>query len=164
MTKITLWVCCFVVHLRCTLQEVNRKISTLQLEFIAVATFGEWLYQHRKAAGLSQDDLADQADCSKNYISRLERDLPHGVTGAPPQPSRKIVEALGVALGVPAIEALRAAGYASDPDFDPNTDEPTIIAYYNGLDRDDQDELLAIAKLKWERRRREETTHGKKAE
>jgi hypothetical protein len=36
------------------------------------------------------------------------------------------------------------------------------MAYYEGLPPDDQDELLQIARLKWERQNK--TNYGKKAE
>lgn len=78
-------------------------------------TFGEWLKEKRVAARLSQEELADRAGCSKNYVSVLERRMPHPETGALPQPSRAIVTSLATALNVSLKEALSAAGYAPEP-------------------------------------------------
>lgn len=76
---------------------------------LAMQTFGEWLYEARKSARFSQDELATRANISKNYISRIERNGGHPVTGALPQPSREVVKSLAAALGKPVNEALDAA-------------------------------------------------------
>jgi transcriptional regulator with XRE-family HTH domain len=76
-------------------------------------TFGAWLRETRRKARMTLEELAEKADCSKNYLSVLERNAPHHKTGALPQPSRKIVTAIALALGEPISDALQAAGYSS---------------------------------------------------
>lgn len=77
-------------------------------------TFGQTLRQWRKEAGLSLRALAEKADMSTTYLDSLERDKPHPVTGAPPQPRRKMVIALAHALHISEGLALEAAGYTPD--------------------------------------------------
>ena len=76
-------------------------------------------------------------------------------------------------------EALRVAGYTDLVDlvvdmtneetneltYEPDIDNyPQLQAFYTGMAPDDQDELIVIARMKWEKARKAETTHGKKAE
>ena len=75
-------------------------------------TFGDWLRHKRKAAGMTLEELSEKAGCSTNYLSILERNKPHHQTGALPEPSYEIVEAIALALpGSPVREALELAGY-----------------------------------------------------
>lgn len=75
-------------------------------------TFGAWLRQRRKAAGMTLEELSEKAGCSTNYLSILERNKPHHQTGALPEPSYEIVESIALALpGSPVREALELAGY-----------------------------------------------------
>lgn len=55
-------------------------------------TFADILKQARKAAGLSQQALANRTGLSRVYIALLE-------TGAQSKPGIDVVEALGKALG-----------------------------------------------------------------
>lgn len=123
--------------------------------------FGRWLYTRRREAGLSQEVLARRAGCSKNYISRLERAIRHPVTGAPPQPSRKIVEGIALALGVHPAEALRAAGYLPEVEVE---DVPATWAYYATLSSGRRAVADEVIRSLWLQDQREETTHGRKAE
>ena len=134
------------------------------LERTFMAHFGEWLFAARKQAGLSQEEVADLANVSKNYISVLERNLPNYKTGALPQPSRKVVSALAMAVSKSEAEALKAAGYSleEDRDYAADDDVPRLLAFYNGLNADGKDELVGIAELLWKARNK--TTHGRKAE
>jgi transcriptional regulator with XRE-family HTH domain len=88
---------------------------TLERPQYTLTAFGDWLRDKRRRAGMSQDDLAIAADCSKTYISTLERGMHHTVTGTPPQPSRAMVEKLAIALGVPTRDALAVAFGVDDP-------------------------------------------------
>jgi DNA-binding CsgD family transcriptional regulator/transcriptional regulator with XRE-family HTH domain len=63
-------------------------------------SFGDRLRQARRAAGLTQEELAEQAGLSVRGISDLER-------GARNAPRRDTVEMLGAALGLPASEIHR---------------------------------------------------------
>lgn len=46
---------------------------TLVIPFVAMADLPNRLYELRRAAGLSQQELADQAGCSKMHVSGIER-------------------------------------------------------------------------------------------
>jgi transcriptional regulator with XRE-family HTH domain len=125
-------------------------------------TFGDYLLEKRKTRKLSQEDLAADAGLSRNYISVIERNQPHHITGAEPQPSRETVKRLAAALGVPDAEALNAAGYSGATIESNNDNFPRLKAFYDELPPDGQDELVEIAFTLWKRRNR--TTHGTKAE
>ncbi len=131
-----------------------------------MANFGDWLFEARKNARLSQEELAERAGISKNYVSTLERNLPNYKTGAPPQPSRKVVEAIAIGLSVPVPEAFAAAGYTVDPleVSDEEIGDEEAIAYYRGIPPNLKPAARAILKTMFEQSDRAETTHGKKAE
>ncbi|HEY9898735.1 MAG TPA: helix-turn-helix transcriptional regulator [Pantanalinema sp.] len=59
----------------------------------------ERLSELRKAAGLTQVQLAERAGISRAYLAALERGL-SSATKAPPNPSREILDALARALGL----------------------------------------------------------------
>lgn len=143
--------------------------------------FGKWLFEKRKDKHpkMSQEDLAQQAGCSRAYISLLERGEGHPKTGKPIRPEPEMIQRLANALGANYDDALRAAGYLPDSDqgievelrervedgqeYEEN-DEPTIVAYYDGLPPDDQDVLLATAKALWEKKRKSERVIGRRQE
>lgn len=105
-------------------------------------SFGTWLYDKRKAANKSQDELAELAGCSKNYISILERNAPHTATGALPTPSRRVVIAIADALGVARAEALDVAGYApADPALIDIADRDPVYAKVGDRIRRRREEL-----------------------
>jgi len=64
-----------------------------------VALFGEVLLRHRTAAGISQEELALQANVDRTFVSRLERGLR--------QPTITTLIALSQALGVNASDLVR---------------------------------------------------------
>jgi transcriptional regulator with XRE-family HTH domain len=74
--------------------------------------FARWLYETRKAAKLTQQELADAARCATSYVSMLERATVHPTSGGQLRASEDIVEALAVALGADVDLALLTAGYA----------------------------------------------------
>ena len=127
--------------------------------------FGDELKRKRTAADMSMDELAERANVSKGYISQLERSAPN-VNGHVRRPSVEIVDRIADALDWPRPSARLLAGYAPPDDFgdDLDGDRPTLIAYYDGLDRNDRDELLEFAELKWRRAKKRELVIGRKAE
>jgi len=77
-------------------------------------SFGKWLFEKRKAAHLTQGQLAKRAGISTSYVSTIEREERHHLTNAPPQPTLDVVDAIAKALGEPIDEARIAAGYAPE--------------------------------------------------
>lgn len=75
--------------------------------------FGKWLHDKRKAAGLTQGQLAQKAGISTSYVSTLERSERHHLTDAPPQPTTEVVDSIAKALNVAMDDARLAAGYAA---------------------------------------------------
>lgn len=73
--------------------------------------FGQQLARWRKAAGLTQGELAGRVGVTPTYIAHLEREVgPHG-NGATRRPVIEVVDAIAGALDVPLAEARCAAGY-----------------------------------------------------
>lgn len=80
--------------------------------FVVMETFGAWLLRHRKIAGLKQSDIATRAHISVSYVSTLEREQPHSITGEKIMPDRAKVAAIAKAVGGDENEALALCGYA----------------------------------------------------
>jgi transcriptional regulator with XRE-family HTH domain len=120
---------------KCTdtiLSEGGRAVIIAELperrEDLLNPTFGDYLKQWRKEAGLSMHALADKAQVSANYISIIENNKPHPVTGKPPEPSVHVVRRIAEACKIPEEVALRAAGFSASQDhaiiqFDERTGE-----------------------------------------
>lgn len=68
----------------------------------------ERLSELRKAAGLTQSQLAERAGISRAYLAALERGL-SSATKAPPNPSRAILDDLARSLGIERAALLGAA-------------------------------------------------------
>jgi transcriptional regulator with XRE-family HTH domain len=111
-------------------------------------TFGEWLHNKRKAAGLSLQLVADRASVSKGYLSNLERNAPHSVTGALPRPSLETVDAIAGAIGAPIAEARLFAGYAA-PQHEPDPRNSQLLFYFSELPEDQQIAALAMVQSLW---------------
>ncbi len=126
-----------------------------------MSKFGEWLYDARRRAGLSQEKLAEKADVSKNYISIIERDHPHPVSGTLPSPSRKVIVALASALGEPEQIALQLAGYSSEETYFEGEDQDKLIAFYGDMSQSDREAVLTMAQTLWQKRRERELIQGK---
>ncbi|HJU56808.1 MAG TPA: helix-turn-helix transcriptional regulator [Pyrinomonadaceae bacterium] len=94
--------------------------------------FGLWLIQKRRAAGLTQRELARRVSISKSYVSALERSERQPVTGEPVRPKLAKVDALAEALGVPVGEARLAAGYAP-PDAHTNAIDQRLLNHFREL-------------------------------
>jgi transcriptional regulator with XRE-family HTH domain len=115
-------------------------------------TFGQWLFEKRREAGLTQPQLAESAGTSKQYVSNLERDAPHPLTGALPRPKVEIVDALARALGAPIAEARLSAGYAPPGEaFSKQVlvdNEFAVLGYeFRKLSVEDQNELRASLEM-----------------
>lgn len=105
-------------------------------------SFGKWLYNQRKEARLTQGELARRAHISTSYVSTLEREQEHTVTGALPQPDREIVIDLAKVLNADIDEALLAAGYA--PKNASQIPAPILEAIgRNGTLTENENELVA---------------------
>jgi transcriptional regulator with XRE-family HTH domain len=94
--------------------------------------FGLWLIQKRRAAGLTQRELARRVSISKSYVSALERSEKQHLTGQPVRPRLEKVDALAEALGVPVSEARLAAGYAP-PDANANAIDQRLLNHFREL-------------------------------
>jgi transcriptional regulator with XRE-family HTH domain len=94
--------------------------------------FGHWLIQKRRAAGLTQRELARKVSISKSYVSALERNERQPVTGQPVRPKLEKVDAIAEALGVPVSEARLAAGYAP-PDLIANAIDQRLLDHFREL-------------------------------
>jgi len=116
-------------------------------------TFGEWLVRTRKKQGLTQLQLASRVGVTKQYISNLERDAPHGISGARPTPSAKVVKKIATGLDVPESEALRAAGYyPEEAEIDPR--QTQLLSYFRELSDNERDDALALMETIYRRRER----------
>lgn len=92
--------------------------------FMADVKFGIWLSERMRAAGLNQNELAERARLSKQYISLLVGDRPSTSTGKTPIPRPDKIEKLARALNLPAKEVREAAyGKASDVEADDFSDD-----------------------------------------
>jgi transcriptional regulator with XRE-family HTH domain len=74
--------------------------------------FGKWLKEHRNKADMTLKDVAARSGLSFSYVSTLERDQPHSLTGKSIRPTPEKVRVLVKAVGGDIDEALQLAGYA----------------------------------------------------
>lgn len=81
-------------------------------EATAPQTFGQWLKMARKGRGWSQDLLAAKAECSKSYISQLERDISFSRFDTDPRPSERTVDKFAEVLGLDSAVPRMLVGYA----------------------------------------------------
>lgn len=82
-----------------TIEEAEASMVSLTVR-IGVLSFGDWLREKRRAARLTQDELAELVGCSKTYISSLERDARHTTSGGEVIPSKRMISALAAALKI----------------------------------------------------------------
>jgi transcriptional regulator with XRE-family HTH domain len=90
----------------------NHTQTKTKNQYYKSVSFSKKLYDWRKAAGLTQKELAERLDVNVSYISNLERDFSPTAKGGSPQPSREFVDALAKVLRVPLHEVRLAAGYS----------------------------------------------------
>lgn len=110
-----------------------------------MSKFGDWLLQVRKRGNLSQEKVAERAGLSKNYISIIERDKRHPVSGSLPLPSRETVISLAHAVNQPEHIALQMAGYAHEEIEASQSDEHTLLTYFRELDEKERRAIMAVA-------------------
>lgn len=101
-----------------------------------VARFGERLRELRLARGMSQGELASQAEVTTNYISRLE------AGGA--APGIDLVARLAVALGVPVADLLPTT---SDVDDMTASRQRAKKLFDDLIRRDDRAVLLVLTQV-----------------
>ncbi len=91
----------------------------------------------------------------------IEKDEPKRQNGDLPRRTAELVRRVAGVLGVPENIARKAAGLPVETED--NAEIPTIMAFYDGLPQEGRDELEQYAQFLWQRYKRNETTHGKKA-
>lgn len=123
----------------------RRKLS------VDMPTFGEYLKLWRGKAGMSRSELARHLRVSPTHVGNLERDLsPSSKSGQPPLVPREICDQLSRVLQVPRHLVYLAAYVPEliDKDFlDMRTKR--MIAIFEELPKDRQDEVLAYLELLW---------------
>lgn len=85
----------------------------MNYNLVIMNNFGQWLLQHRTEAKMTQGAVAKKAGVSVSYVSTLEREQPHSITGAKLTPEPDKVIALAKAVGGDENEALDLCGYAA---------------------------------------------------
>lgn len=115
----------------CNKQQPYCKRSNYNIA-IKMDAFGKWLFDRRKAARMTQGQVAKRAGISTSYVSTLEREERHHLTNAPPRPAIAVVESIAKALDAPADEARLAAGYAPQTFAGPPTNAAEFL---EALDR-----------------------------
>lgn len=107
--------------------------------------FGKWLLEKRKEQRLTQTGLGVRAGISTSYVSTLEREQPHGITNAAPQPTVEVVESIAKALNADIDEARLAAGYAPRNGSATNTfnlgENARVQLFDKNLSEEDQAEI-----------------------
>jgi transcriptional regulator with XRE-family HTH domain len=76
---------------------------------------GEWIRTRRLELRLRQADVAERAGVSVSYISTLEREQPHSMTGAELRPEPEKVKAIAKALQSDPNALLSLYGYKTTP-------------------------------------------------
>ena len=75
-------------------------------------TFAKWLLQHRKAAWMTQREVAQKAGCDRAYITLLEGGSVHNKTGKKIKPRPETIMSIAMAVGGDIDEALHLSGSA----------------------------------------------------
>ena len=86
---------------------------------MAQMTFGEWVRTTRETKRFGVMDCARRAEMAHSQWIRLEQDEPKRADGSVPQPTRKTVSKVALALDIGNGDALLAAGYAPPLDWLP---------------------------------------------
>jgi transcriptional regulator with XRE-family HTH domain len=110
---------------------------------------GKRIRDRRKHLGMTQRDLAELLNTTRGNLAHYEiGDVDFTVT---------TLEALSRALHCKTAYLLGQDRYDADAG-------PAFTVYLNGLPPDVQDDVEAMVKVLWERRQRELTTYGRKAD
>lgn len=72
-------------------------MATLEM-FESIHSLGDWVRIKRKSRGWTQDELAEASQITKGYVSAIERNAPHSLTGKPTTPSVEILDRIAAAL------------------------------------------------------------------
>lgn len=141
--------------------------------------FGAYLRDLMEKAEI--ETVTEFAERSRLTLTQTSRIL-NGQSGTRRTTLPQIVEALGIidreeitklymkAGFTPPIfpESNRSGDVRQRPELtyepDPDAQEPQILAYYDGLPADEQDELTQIARMKWEKLQRQEKVFGRRPE
>jgi transcriptional regulator with XRE-family HTH domain len=116
-------------------------------------TFGEWVTAQRESRGLTKTECARRAGFSAQRWAQIEQATRRREdTAGVPRVHQTTAQRVAHALGVPVTEALRAAGYAN---IQPPSEEPAVIAYYNALPHDVQEDVLEMLRVLYRRYHRE---------
>jgi transcriptional regulator with XRE-family HTH domain len=110
---------------------------------------GQRILQRLNYLKMTQAELASQFGVEKQTMSQYvngKRDI--RASDLP-----RLAELLGVKVGY----------LVSEEDIN-DEDVPTLIALYEGMNDEARKDLFAFAEMQWRRKRKEETTHGAKAE
>ena len=106
-------------------------------------TLGSFIRMQRQLAQLSLREMAAMTAVSNAYLSQVERDL-H-------QPSLKVVQSIADALGIPAADLLRQAGFAPSqssaseaPDGSGHVDTERAIKTDPRLNQAQREALLGV--------------------
>lgn len=141
-----------------------------------MTSFGEWIRERRLTLRLKAFECAERAGMKPQMWSDWENDRSRKADGSPMTPRPETIRRIAAALEVPPAEAMRAAGLLTErdeePDFAPdsdhdhdyNTDEASIVAYYNGLPDPVREDVREMLEALYKKHQRDKTTHGKKAE
>jgi transcriptional regulator with XRE-family HTH domain len=121
---------------------------------MAKQDFADWLQREMDARGWRQADLARHAGLHTGHLSKvLNRERNPGV---------EFCRGVARAFGMPEIQVLEIAGLATDQErvkFNPVIEATANML--SDLPDDDQEEIRALVRVKWERKRRK-TTQGAK--
>lgn len=121
---------------------------------------------------LTNVDLANAVDLSRNQLYLLTI----GESGTTQETMKRFVQVFGLTKRKEIEDFFGLAGFVAPPELlppikdtseltyerEPDADRPDIMAFYDNLPPDDQDELLQIAKMKAEKHKLR--TLGKRAE
>ena len=117
--------------------------------------FVTWVKSEIEARGWTQAELAKRGGFSTAALSHiLNRERLPGV---------EICRGIAKAFGMKDIQVLEIAGLATDsssPKFSPGVE--ATAAMLNDLPEEDQEEIRAIVRVKWERRRRKAIARSSK--
>jgi len=93
-----------IYRLRIGVPQRHKKGHILWRDVLAEVSFGEWLRRQRKAAGLTQEQLALQISCSTSALKKIEAEER--------RPSAPIVERLAEIFNIPSSEHISFLRFA----------------------------------------------------
>jgi transcriptional regulator with XRE-family HTH domain len=112
-----------------------------------IVDFSEWLQSELEQRGWKQSDLSKRSGINSGLLSRI-------INGER-RPGVDTCTAIAKAFGMTDIQVLDIAGLAHDSDhtkFNPIVE--AAAAMLNDLSIEDQEEIRAMIRVKWERKQR----------